>query len=540
MKKYATIIVLVLLSVTFIYRYNPWGSDQKPPIIVAAVPENHTQDVPVDIKSIKFVFSEKMASSISIGRVGKELPIGIPTWENTERTILTVPIKGPLPYGAAYTFVLNPDDTLQALTENFMSSPITDPAGNELAPFFFNFRIEQASAFKNLINKLALGALSDADKDGLEDELELKIGTDPNQVDTDADGLLDYDEYCKYKTNATKADSDADGKIDSDWHERREYTYTIKAICEINDPVDLEDMNDLFQDVRIIAKQTPTSHTRYEILLYPDSKPHLLPTKFPYSKRLPSIVEGYTRRGFSTNFSAQTREKVQQLILRCHSDLEVIGQIQSEMGKMRLVYEGAAFLYCRVNGGKLIITHDPLDNLKPVSRKDFQTVEQLLEGTFYGETMFRSRQYGVCDSRATLMATMLKAAGIPTRITLAIPLVYCYEGEKEELTGNLKRKTLRAGYVVPRPKSPKQTYIVNHSYNEVYVNNKWIRLDHDLNEGPIFNGNRIFLKIISFADWSEVDFTRSWSREQWFKHRPYKTIEISDADPEHASPHSVD
>lgn len=533
------VFVLILLGITLIYRYGINKSDNDPPTIITTIPECYAQNVPIDIKNIKFIFSEKMTDSLSTGRVGKDLPVDPATWENSDRTILNIPIKGPLPYQTSYTFVLNPDRTLQALTGKPVSNSMKDIAGNELAPFFFSFRTEWDPASKEVMHKLALNTLYDADKDGLEDELELKIGTNPHQIDTDADGLSDYDEYCKYRTNATKVDSDGDGKIDSDWRERREYTYTIRAVCEINDPVDLEDMNDLFQDTKIIAKQTPMSHTRYEILLYPDSKPHLLPTRFPYHQ-LPPAVERYTQSGFVTNFSPRMQTEVQRMIAGCRNDLEVIGRLQLEMAQMRLIYEGAAFLYSRVDkGNQLIMTRDPLEDLMPENRDLFETTDELLEGIYYGDSMFGARQHGVCDSRATLRATMLKAAGIPTRLTLAIPLIYCYEEEAEEFTQNLKRERFRSGaYVVPKPESPKQSTIVNHSYNEVYVNRRWIRVDQDINEGPGFNDNRVYLKIISFADWSDVDFTRSWSREQWFMHRPYKTIEVSDADPEHTSVYS--
>ncbi len=538
-KKRSLIFVLILLGGTLIYKYGIDKSDNDPPMIIATVPECYEQNVPVDIKSIKFIFNEKMEDSFSTGRIGKELPVGIATWEDTDRTVLNIPINGPLPYQTSYTFVLNPDDTLQALTGKSVSAPMKDVKGNELPSYFFSFRTQWDPASEEVMNKLAFNELDDADKDGLENELELKIGTNPHQIDTDADGLADYDEYCKYRTDATRADSDGDGKIDSDWHERREYTYTIRAVCEINDPVDLESMNDLFQDVKIIAKRTPMSHTRYEILLYPDSKPHLLPTRFPY-EQLPAAVERYTQRGFATNFSPKMQTEVQRMISECHNDLKVIERVQFEMAQMQLVYEGAAFLYSRVDEeNQLVMTRDPLEGLKPESLKEFQTVEQLLKGIFYGDSMFKARQHGVCDSRATLRATMLKASGIPTKLTLAIPLIYCYDGEKEELIQNLKRERFRSGgYVVLKPKSQGHGVIVNHSYVEVYVNNKWIRVDRNLNEGPVFNNNQIYLKIISFADWGDVDFTHSWSHEQWFTHRPYKTVELSDADPKYTSVYS--
>lgn len=51
----------------------------------------------------------------------------------------------------------------------------------------------------------------DSDHDGLTNEQEATLGTNPNNKDTDGDGLSDYDEVVKYKTNPLKADTDGDG-----------------------------------------------------------------------------------------------------------------------------------------------------------------------------------------------------------------------------------------------------------------------------------------------------------------------------------------
>ncbi len=54
----------------------------------------------------------------------------------------------------------------------------------------------------------------DSDGDGLSDEEENKLRTDPNSFDTDSDGLNDYDEVKKWKTNPNNPDSDGDGYSD--------------------------------------------------------------------------------------------------------------------------------------------------------------------------------------------------------------------------------------------------------------------------------------------------------------------------------------
>ncbi|MEP7234674.1 MAG: OmpA family protein [Ignavibacteriota bacterium] len=57
----------------------------------------------------------------------------------------------------------------------------------------------------------------DTDGDGLKDGAEVRThNTDPLKADTDGDGLSDGDEVLKYKTNPLKADTDGDGLSDGD------------------------------------------------------------------------------------------------------------------------------------------------------------------------------------------------------------------------------------------------------------------------------------------------------------------------------------
>ncbi len=57
---------------------------------------------------------------------------------------------------------------------------------------------------------------ADKDNDGLGKCLEKEIGTDPNNPDTDGDGLNDGEEYLTYKTDPLKVDTDGDGLNDYD------------------------------------------------------------------------------------------------------------------------------------------------------------------------------------------------------------------------------------------------------------------------------------------------------------------------------------
>lgn len=55
---------------------------------------------------------------------------------------------------------------------------------------------------------------ADADKDGLTDDREATLGTNPTLADSDRDGLTDFDEVEVYHSDPNKADTDGDGNPD--------------------------------------------------------------------------------------------------------------------------------------------------------------------------------------------------------------------------------------------------------------------------------------------------------------------------------------
>lgn len=58
------------------------------------------------------------------------------------------------------------------------------------------------------------GSIADEDGDGLSDEEEVSLGTDPTKVDTDDDGLSDREEVRTYNTNPNNPDTDGDTFLD--------------------------------------------------------------------------------------------------------------------------------------------------------------------------------------------------------------------------------------------------------------------------------------------------------------------------------------
>ncbi len=64
-------------------------------------------------------------------------------------------------------------------------------------------------------DQILFGETVDTDHDGIDDQREKELGTDPRQADTDGDGLSDGEEVIVWKTDPLNPDTDGDGYPDA-------------------------------------------------------------------------------------------------------------------------------------------------------------------------------------------------------------------------------------------------------------------------------------------------------------------------------------
>src|SRR5512146_2061515 len=89
----------------------------------------------------------------------------------------------------------------------------------------------------------------------------------PADPDSDHDGLSDFQENRKYLTDPLRADSDGDGTADGDWHERREFAYSVRVVLKVMRPVDMAALDDDYQDARVLAETK--DYVELEVVCYP-------------------------------------------------------------------------------------------------------------------------------------------------------------------------------------------------------------------------------------------------------------------------------
>ena len=95
--------------------------------------------------------------------------------------------------------------TMTFFIRNFLSNGTFLSGGQE--NFWEQAKKEEANLAKQLQK-------TDKDLDGLSDEEEKRLGLNPNSIDTDGDGLFDYQEINLYKTDPKNGDTDGDGMSD--------------------------------------------------------------------------------------------------------------------------------------------------------------------------------------------------------------------------------------------------------------------------------------------------------------------------------------
>src|SRR5262245_63032189 len=85
--------------------------------------------------------------------------------------------------------------------------------------------------------------------------------------DSDGDGLPDFHEVHKYRTDPNQKDTAGQGVPDGDWQQRREFTYSVRAVIRVMPPYNLQALTDDYQDVRV-RKETK-EYVELEVVVYP-------------------------------------------------------------------------------------------------------------------------------------------------------------------------------------------------------------------------------------------------------------------------------
>src|SRR6266567_2764352 len=82
--------------------------------------------------------------------------------------------------------------------------------------------------------------------------------------DTDGYGLPDFQEVHKYRTDPARKDTAGKGTPDGDWQQRREFSYSVRAVLRVMPPYNRKAINDDYQDARVLSETKDYAELRSE------------------------------------------------------------------------------------------------------------------------------------------------------------------------------------------------------------------------------------------------------------------------------------
>ena len=366
-----------------------------------------------------------------------------------------------------------------------------------------------------------------------------------SDCDSDHDGLSDFQEIHKYRTNPEKKDSDGDGSPDGDWHERREYTYSVRSVVKLMRPCSLEAINDDYQDARVLSETK--DYLELEVIHYPfNTNAETIDGHLDWRARSVGMKQ-WIEPGITTNWDPKMRRDLLAKLKAAGIDVETLTDKE-------IVERMATWALKRARGLNSVFTtyyvHFPdgrpsvYPGLEKAFEREFQrdsenynwTIDQHFGHEVLGREMYYNKTHGSCTSYAVYQTTLLRAAGIPARMIVVIPIVDPTDSKQIQLIEDHiahpeVRETLLSSL------NGKSGFI-DHAFNEVHIGGRWRRLDYSTlgrnTYGPSAMG--MVTHVHTFRDLSDADLTATWGvryakglRDDTFSgSNPYQTTELSD------------
>lgn len=358
--------------------------------------------------------------------------------------------------------------------------------------------------------------------------------------DSDGDGLSDFQEIHKYGTDPKQLSTAGDGVSDGDWQRRREFTYTVRSIIKVMKPVNLDCLNDDYQDAKVLALHD--DYVELEVIHYPLNTLADAITGNPDWRKDNQAFKEYLAPGVTTNWDEAMRTELLAALRADGIDPDRLDDKELVTRATRWLLNNSKFTnmfcthYVDFPGGKPAVYPGLEARFQSDKGDPSWTTEQQFERELFGKSMFANRSHGTCTSTAVFLTTALRALGIPTRMVLALPLVDATDPAQvqmvqESLHHHRVKRTVQLGLAGAKGYS-------NHTFNEVMIGGRWVRLNNARLGQNILDASTFGLltHVNTFNDLSEIPLAATWGKryalgtnDDVFQHgNPYRADQVSD------------
>ena len=324
--------------------------------------------------------------------------------------------------------------------------------------------------------------------------------------------------------------------------ERKEFTYTITTVMRIAKPFNLADMTDDYQDARLISEDQDSA--TIEFVYYPHNTNKEAIGDDPDWKRDDAGMTQYLRPTVTENWDEQMRADLIAELRKDGidpdklTDKQLVTQVSHWLMRRNHFTKTFAVWYVYYPDGKPEVFPSLLTNFDREKSSPDMTDQALFDSEVLGRSMFYNRTRGSCTSSAVLMATVMRALGIPTRIAFFVPAADGNDPQQRKmLLENIHDNAIRATVLHGLPNT--QHTFSNHLYNEVFIGKRWVRLNYDVLGQNIADEKYFGLMthILNTDSLSHVPMAETWG-SRYAKYpdfspklssvNPYQLLSVSD------------
>jgi beta-lactamase regulating signal transducer with metallopeptidase domain/protein involved in polysaccharide export with SLBB domain len=331
----------------------------------------------------------------------------------------------------------------------------------------------------------------------------------------------------------------AGGKSSAEIHPPKEGTYTITSVIQVLKPANPANMNDDFQDARVLAQDKDSATV--EVTYYPLHRPAVGENP-NWHKDYASMTEYLIPMPTENWDEAMRRDLLAELRQAGIApdrltDKQLVEQVSQ--WAIRRAHSTNAFSIWAVHypDGKPAVyppLREAFDQQKP---DQTWTDQRMFEQELLGRSMFYNKVHGSCTSSSVYLATIFRALGIPARIVFCIPPFDPNDNAQarmfyDSVHHNQVRETVRSAL-------DGMSGFDNHLFNEVYVGHHWVRLNYKTLGQPILDAHSFGLltHIYTCSDLSQIPLAQTWGM-RYFKYpagqpkfssvNPYRLISVHD------------
>ena len=333
--------------------------------------------------------------------------------------------------------------------------------------------------------------------------------------DADGDGLSDFHELHKYRTDPAKTETAGTGISDGHPVQRREFTYSVRSVIRVMPPFNIAAMNDDYQDVRVVAESK--EYAELEVIVYPLNTNADAIAANPSWRTDYAGMSEFLSPGVTTNWDAPMRERLLGELRSSGIDPDRLTDKEVVERVSRWMYSRARHrnMFCtyfvHFPGGKAAIFPGLEQAFEREKGSPDWSVQDQFASELFGKEMFERKVYGTCTSAAVAQATVLRTVGIPTRIIIAIPVVDASDDEQVSLAGRgLSHNQVRDTAMKGMARAGKS--FTAHTFLEAFVGRRWRRLNYSsLGQNvldPTYLG--LMIHVHTFNDLSEAGLAATW------------------------------